>query len=283
MSGNEAKVAVITGAGSGIGRALAQLLAGRGFKLALNDWNAAALEETKKSVGVEVEAHAFDVSKREAMHEFAQKVLARFGRADWVVNNAGVDLAQSVNDVSYEDFEWIMGVNFWGVVHGTKAFLPTLLKQNSGAVVNVSSVMGLVGYQMHGTYCASKFAVRGFTESLRYELRGTGVLAACVHPGGIKTNIVRNSRFRADVGEINHDEAVNFFARIARTTAEEAAETIANGVEAKKVRILIGADAVAIDTAQRLLPASYQGFFDTVGPRPKKTVAPEVPDARKGS
>jgi NADP-dependent 3-hydroxy acid dehydrogenase YdfG len=269
---SESKVAVITGAGSGIGRALAQLLAGRGFKLALNDWNAEALDATKKSVEVEVEAHAFDVSKRDAWAAFGETVLARFGRVDWVVNNAGVDLAESINDVSYEDFDWIMGINFWGVVHGTKTFLPTLLKQKSGAVVNVSSVMGLVGYQMHGTYCASKFAVRGFTESLRYELRGSGVLAACVHPGGIKTNIVRNSRFRADVGDINHDEAVSFFASIARTTPDEAARVIADGVEAGRSRILIGADAVAIDTAQRLMPVSYQGFFDTVGPKPKKVV-----------
>jgi butyryl-CoA dehydrogenase len=273
---SETKVAVISGAGSGIGRALAQLLAGRGFKLALNDWNAAALEETKKSVDVEVEAHAFDVSKREPWVTFRDAVLARFGRVDWVVNNAGVDLAESINDVSYDDFEWIMGINFWGVVHGTKAFLPTLLKQKSGAVVNISSVLGLVGYQMHGTYCSAKFAVRGFTESLRYELRGSGVLSACVHPGGIKTNIVRNSRFRADVGDINHDEAVNFFASIARTTPDEAARTIADGVEAGRCRILIGADAVAIDTAQRLMPVSYQGFFDTVGPKPKK-VAQEQP------
>lgn len=270
---SETKVAVITGAGSGIGRALAQLLAGRGFKLALNDWNAEALEETKKSVDVEVEAHAFDVSQRASWSQFKDAVLARFGRADWVVNNAGVDLAESLNDVSFDDFEWIMGINFWGVVNGTKTFLPTLLKQNSGAVVNVSSVMGLVGYQMHGTYCASKFAVRGFTESLRYELRGTGVLSACVHPGGIKTNIVRNSRFKADVGDINHDEAVNFFDSIARTTPDEAARTIADGVEARKSRILIGIDAVAIDTAQRLLPVSYQGFFSTVGPKPRKTLS----------
>jgi NADP-dependent 3-hydroxy acid dehydrogenase YdfG len=270
---NETKVAVVTGAGSGIGKSLAQLLAGRGFKLALVDWNAAALEETKKSVEVEVLTQSFDVSKREGWQTFAAAVLEKLGRVDWVVNNAGVDLAESIASVSYEDFEWIMGVNFWGVVHGTKTFLPTLLKQGSGAVVNVSSVLGLVGYQMHGTYCASKFAVRGFTESLRYELRGTGVLAACVHPGGIKTNIVRNSRFRSDVNEINHDEAVSFFDHIARTTADEAARVIADGVEAGRCRILIGADAVAIDTAQRLMPSSYQGFFDKVGPKPKKVVA----------
>jgi NAD(P)-dependent dehydrogenase (short-subunit alcohol dehydrogenase family) len=266
---SDSPVAVITGAGSGIGRALAQRLAQRGFRLALNDVNAAALDETRASLAGEVELGAFDVSKREAMEAFRDQVLQRFGRADWVVNNAGVDLAQAITDVGYDDFEWLMGINFWGVVHGTKAFLPALLRQKSGVVVNVSSVFGLVGYQMHGTYCASKFAVRGFTEALRYELRGTGVRAVCVHPGGIKTNIVRNSRFRADAGGIDKDDAVSFFDHIARTSAEQAARVIADGVEAGKSRILVGGDAVAIDAAQRLLPVAHQGLFLKVGPKAK--------------
>ncbi len=266
---NDSPVAVITGAGSGIGRALAQLLDARGFRLALNDVNGAALDETRATLKGEAELAAFDVSKRGAMEDFSARVLARFGRADWVVNNAGVDLAQSLSEVSYEDFEWLMGINFWGVVHGTKAFLPALLKQQRGAVVNVSSVFGLVAHPMHGTYCASKFAVRGFTEALRHELRGTGVQVVCVHPGGIKTNIVRNSRFRADAGGIDKTDAASFFDRIARTSAEKAAQVIADGVQAGKKRILIGSDAVAIDVSQRLLPVAYQGLFEKVGPKAK--------------
>ncbi len=266
---SETPVAVITGAGSGIGRALAQLLDRRGWRLALNDWNEQALEETRATLKGAVELAHFDVSKREAMEGFAAKVVERFGRADWVVNNAGVDLAQSIEKVSYGDFEWIMGINFWGVVYGTKAFLPTLLKQQSGAVVNVSSVFGLIAYKMHGTYCAAKFAVRGFTESLRYELRGTGVHAVCVHPGGIKTNIVRNSRFHAESGGIEHADAVSFFDRIAATSAEKAAETIARGVDAGRSRILIGNDAKAMDFSQRMLPVAYQSLFEKVGPKAK--------------
>ena len=266
---SETPVAVITGAGSGIGRSLAQLLDRRGYRLALNDWNEKTLEETRATLKGEVEHASFDVSKREAVEGFASKVVQRFGRADWVVNNAGVDLAQSIEKVSYEDFEWIMGINFWGVVYGTKAFLPTLLKQQSGVVVNVSSVFGLIAYKMHGTYCAAKFAVRGFTESLRYELRGTGVRAVCVHPGGIKTNIVRNARFHAESGGIDHQEAASFFDRIAATSAEKAAETIARGVDAGRSRILIGSDAQVMDLSQRVLPVAYQSLFEKVGPKAK--------------
>jgi NAD(P)-dependent dehydrogenase (short-subunit alcohol dehydrogenase family) len=256
-----ARVAVVTGAGSGIGRALAQVLDGRGYQLVLCDVNGPGLDETKALLSRPASGHVVDVADRAAVYAFAESAIAAHGQVDLVINNAGVDLAQPLSTVSQEDFEWIFGINFWGVVHGTRAFLGPMLARGSGVVVNVSSVFGLIGWPMHGTYCASKFAVRGFTETLRHELVGTGVRAVCVHPGGIKTNIVKNSRFRNDVGVANRDEAAAFFDRIARTSALEAAEVIVRGVEKGKQRILIGADAHLIDHVQRTLPESHYRVF----------------------
>jgi len=261
------KLAVVTGAASGIGRALARRLDADGWRLALTDVNAPGLEETRGMLRGEASLHTFDVADREAVHEFADELHERHQHVDLVVNNAGVDLAQSLADVSYEDFEWIFGINFWGVVHGTRAFLPRMLERHSGTIVNVSSVFGIVGWPMHGTYCAAKFAVRGFTETLRHELVGTGVRAVTVHPGGIKTNIVRNSRYHRDHGGAGKDKAVEIFDKIARTSAEEAADVIVDGVRKGKQRILIGADARVIDSVQRLAPEDYFGVMSRFAPR----------------
>jgi NADP-dependent 3-hydroxy acid dehydrogenase YdfG len=261
-----AQVAVVTGAGSGIGRALAQVLDARGHQLVLCDVNASALEETKTLLSRPASSHLVDVADRAAVYAFAESTISEQGQVDLVINNAGVDLAQSLSTVSQEDFEWIFNINFWGVVHGTKAFLAPMLARGSGVVVNVSSVFGLIGWPMHGTYCASKFAVRGFTETLRHELVGTGVRAVCVHPGGIKTNIIKNSRFRSDAGVANKDDAAAFFDRIARTSSLEAAEVIVRGVETGKQRILIGADAHLIDQVQRTLPESHYRVFSKFTP-----------------
>jgi short-subunit dehydrogenase len=170
-----------------------------------------------------------------------------------------VATAQSVADAMVEDDDWVLGVNLFGVIHGTRAFLPLLLRQGSGVIVNTSSVFGLIGVPRQSAYCASKFAVRGFTDALRGELRGTGVSAVTVHPGGIKTNIARNARFHADPrgGERTHAQAVQDFEQIARTTPERAARVIHEGVKAGKARILIGADAYLIDAVARLAPARY--------------------------
>ena len=254
------KVAVVTGAGSGIGRALAKALSAKGYRLALCDIDAKGLEATAEGTGALTQV--LDVSKREAVEAFAKAALERFGHVDVVFNNAGVDVAHSVADVSYEDFEWLFGINFWGVVYGTKAFLPSMIARGSGAIVNISSVFGLVGWPNHGTYCAAKFAVRGFTEALRHELRGTGVRSVCVHPGGIKTNIVRNSRYLKDHdGKIQREGAIALFDLIARTSPELAAKTIIKGLERGSSRILIGPDAAAIDFVHRLFPARYTGVF----------------------
>ena len=257
------KVAVVTGAGSGIGRALAGALHAQGYQLALCDIDPKGLEAT--AAGIEALTQVFDVANRDAVEAFARATLERFGHVDLVFNNAGVDVAHSVAEVSYADFEWLFGINFWGVVYGTKAFLPSMMSRGSGAIVNISSVFGLVGWPNHATYSAAKFAVRGFTEALRHELRGTGVRSVCVHPGGIKTNIVRNSRYFKDHdGKVPRERAVELFDQIAKTSPEQAAKTILRGLERGSSRILIGADAVGISLVHRLLPMRYFSVFDAV-------------------
>jgi NAD(P)-dependent dehydrogenase (short-subunit alcohol dehydrogenase family) len=252
------KVAVVTGAGSGIGRALGQLLAQKGCRLALADINEAALKETVATLPADVVTQKLDVADRKAVYAFADAVKQRFGTAHVVVNNAGVALTQSVNEMSWEDFEWLMGINFWGVTYGTKAFLPMLLAQDEGAIVNVSSVFGIIAVPTQSAYNAAKFAVRGFTEALRHELKDTGVRAISVHPGGIRTNIVRASRFYQDpFGRTDKARVIERFEKMAKTTPEQAAATIVRGIERGSPRVLIGADARIIDKLQRLMPEGY--------------------------
>jgi len=265
------KVAVVTGAGSGIGRALAQLLATKGCRLALADINETSLKETAATLSAEVITQKLDVANREAVYAFAEKVKQHYGTAHVVINNAGVAVSQTVNDLSWEDFEWLMGINFWGVAYGTKAFLPALLAQNEGTIVNISSVFGIIGVPTQSAYNAAKFAVRGFTEALRHELKDTNVRAISVHPGGIRTNIARASRFYKDpLGNSDHDSMAARFEKLARTTPEKAAETIVRGIEKGSPRVLIGADAVLIDKIQRLLPESYNVVMNAMMQRMAK-------------
>jgi NAD(P)-dependent dehydrogenase (short-subunit alcohol dehydrogenase family) len=252
------QVAVITGAGSGIGRALALALDGRGASLVLSDVNAEGLEETSRLLSRPAKTRVVDVSQRRQVEELAAFTQEAFGRVDLVINNAGVTVHDTVEHVSYEDFEWVMSVNFWGVVYGTKAFLPLMRAQQSGIIANVSSIFGIVGWPLQGVYNASKFAVRGFTEVLWRELKGTGVRAVSIHPGGIKTNIVRSMRFRRGVGPTaNHDTTVRLFDKMARTTPAQCAATILKGLDKGDRRILIGADAVTLDRLQRASPTGY--------------------------
>ncbi len=261
----DSKVAAITGAGSGIGRALAQDFTNRGYRVAISDVNEAALQETVTLCAQTPHVTQVDVGKRSQVDAWAESVVAHFGRVDVVVNNAGVSLLQPLAEVSMDDFEWLFQINFWGVVYGTRAFLPHFLKKREGAVVNISSVFGLVGWPNNGTYSAAKFAVRGFTESLRHELKDSGVLVACVHPGGIKTNIVSNGRWKNAPGfSGSKDEAVKKFGDTARTTPEQAAKVIIDGIEDKNPRILIGADAHLIDRTQRLMPVTHHKVFARV-------------------
>lgn len=248
-------VAVVTGASSGIGRALAKQLDAEGYSLVLCDVNEPGLRETQGLLGRGSQRITLDVSKRTEVEAMAAEVIARHGRIDLVINNAGVSLYGSIAEVTLEDFEWLFGINFWGVVYGTKAFLPKMLEQRSGTIVNLSSVFGMIAFPNQGTYNASKFAVRGFTEALWCELEGTGVTAVSVHPGGIKTNIARGTRVRA--GAQAKERVIDDFERAATTTPEKAAEIILRGVYDKKRRVMVGLDAQVIQLMSRLLPESY--------------------------
>jgi NAD(P)-dependent dehydrogenase (short-subunit alcohol dehydrogenase family) len=253
------KRVAITGAASGIGRGLAQVLAERGCDLALSDVDGEGLAETAASIaGRDVITQVLDVADRGAFHAWRDQCLDHFGTVDAIVNNAGVTVQDTVEELSYEDFEWIMGINFWGVVHGTKAFLPHFLERDTGWIVNISSIFGIIGFPTQAAYNATKFAVRGFTEALRWELEETGVTACSVHPGGIKTNIMRNARFRRDLtGGSSHGAAIDQFDQIAKTTPRDAAITIADGMERQAPKVLIGADARLLETFQRIAPESY--------------------------
>ncbi|MBJ7518180.1 MAG: SDR family oxidoreductase [Solirubrobacteraceae bacterium] len=263
------KTAVITGAGSGIGRAFAQRLARHGCPVALIDWNEEGLEETASTIDGPVLTRKVDVRDRQAQMVFAAEV------AEWapqpigvVFNNAGVTATQTIAEAAVEDDEWVLQVNLDGVIHGIRSFLPILLKQNSGVIVNTSSVFGLMGFPGQSAYCASKFAVRGYTESLRHELRGTGVRAIAVHPGGIKTNILANARFHSDpTGEgQSHEDAAAAFQKLAMTTPEKAAKIIHKGIERGQARIRVGGDAVAIDWLTRAAPSRYYDVIDRLMP-----------------
>ncbi|MFI7000106.1 SDR family NAD(P)-dependent oxidoreductase [Nocardia sp. NPDC050175] len=260
MKGFGDKVAVITGAGSGIGRALAVDLAGRGARLALSDIDADGLAETAtlcKTIGAQATTYVLDVADRDAVYANAEEVLGAFGAVNLVINNAGVALTARVEEMSWEDFEWVMNIDFWGVAYGTKAFLPHLIASGDGHLVNLSSVFGLIGTPTQSAYNAAKFAVRGFTEALRQEMRIAGhpVGVSCVHPGGIKTDIARNMR---GLNAVNHEKVTAAFDRYAWTTAQRAATVILRGVERNSARILIGADAYGYDLTPRLLGGRYQ-------------------------
>jgi NAD(P)-dependent dehydrogenase (short-subunit alcohol dehydrogenase family) len=253
-------VAVVTGAGSGIGRALAQQLAAAGSALAIADIDEAGLQQTAQSLGKRsalVTSHHLDVAKEESMKSFAGEVFDRHGRVTLLINNAGVSLHGDFEEVSLDDFRWLMDINFWGTVYGVRHFLPMLKREPRAHIVNLSSVFGLIAPAGQVPYAASKFAVRGFTEALRHELEGSTICVSCVHPGGIRTPIARHSRLGAAASPAKREANIARFERFARTPPETAAARILRGVERHSLRILIGVDAYVIDTLQRLRPASY--------------------------
>jgi butyryl-CoA dehydrogenase len=263
MKSFQGRVAAITGAASGIGRALAIDLAGRGAHLALCDVDEVGLAETVarcEGSGVKVTAQRVDVADKDAMFAWADQVVADHGRVHLIFNNAGVAVGASVEAMSYEDLEWLMGINFWGVVHGTKAFLPHLRNADEGHIVNVSSVFGLISVPSQSAYNAAKFAVRGFTDALRMELEADGgrVSATTVHPGGIATNIAKNARMDPTMGDASGD-----FDKLLRTSPEDAAKTILTAVQRNRRRVLIGADARVIDLLPRLPQFLYQRALST--------------------
>jgi NADP-dependent 3-hydroxy acid dehydrogenase YdfG len=271
------KVAVVTGAGSGIGRALACELGRRGAVLAISDVDEAGLAETAKQlrvIGAKVSVARLDVTDRAAVLRYADDVVAEFGTVNIVINNAGIAFTGDVEQMSFEQIERVVDVDFWGVVNGTKAFLPHLIASGDGHVVNVSSLFGLMAVPGQSAYNAAKFAVRGFTEALRQEMlvNRHPVRVTCVHPGGIKTAIARNA------GAVEgHDAAqlAEFFDRkLARTSAESAARTIVRAIIGNRPRSVVGLDAKALDLLVRVAGPAYQRLVAlTVGrtvpaPRP---------------
>ena len=280
----QGKVAAITGAGSGIGRGLALALAGRGAHLALSDIDDAGLAETvalvEQSTGVsgavKVASSLVDVTDRDAVDAWATSVVEEFGKANLIFNNAGVALSANVGAMSYDNFRWLMDINFWGVVHGTLGFLPYLKASGDGHVINISSVFGLLGIPSQSAYNSAKFAVRGFTDALRTELdiENCGVSATTIHPGGIRTNIARNARFEFAEHEeaIDAEQAAVDFEKFTRTTPDKAAELIVGAVEKNKRRALIGPDAHVFDAAARISPRGAQWALGKLVARGNSTI-----------
>jgi NAD(P)-dependent dehydrogenase (short-subunit alcohol dehydrogenase family) len=265
MSSLAGKVVVITGAASGIGRALAQLAAAKGARLALSDVNAAGLEETMKSLppGTDARGYSLDVSKREAVFAHAEDVRRDFGTAHVVINNAGVTVVGTIEHLTIEEIEWQLSINLWGVIYGTKAFLPMMLAQSEGCIVNISSVFGLVGYPAQGAYNISKFGVRGLTECLWSELEGTGVRAVCVHPGGIRTNIEKAGR-RCDAAGEEEARFSLLADKLLQTSADECAGEIIAGLERGSKRIVTGHRSRTLYWLSRLLPNAYPAIVKLV-------------------
>ncbi|WP_203336198.1 SDR family NAD(P)-dependent oxidoreductase [Nocardioides limicola] len=269
---NEGRVVAITGAGSGIGRALALQAAHQGASLAISDWNADGLAETVRLIeasapGAKVHSATVDVADRDAMAAWAAQVVETFGEVGMLVNNAGVTMTGHFEDMTYEEFDWIVGVNLSGVVNGTKEFLPHLIASGDGVLVNISSLFGLVSMPGQTAYNATKYAVRGFTEALREEMLidGHPVSVTCVHPGGIKTGIARNGRKTAHTNASAIDDL--FEKRLARTSAESAAAQILKAALAGKPRLLIGLDAHAVHQGAKLAGARYQDVVAAISSR----------------
>ena len=278
MKGFDGKVAVVTGAGSGIGQALAIALGRSGAKLAISDVDTeglAATEERLTAIGAPVKADRLDVTEREAFELYADAVNAHYGTVNQIYNNAGISFMGSIEACQFKDIERVMDVDYWGVVNGTKVFLPHLIASGDGHIINVSSVFGLLAVPGQGAYNAAKFAVRGFTEALRQEMLVAGhpVKVTCVHPGGIKTAIARNSA--AAEGVDQEALAKHFDKRLASTSAQKAARVILDGVRRNRARVLVGNDAKALDLLARVTGSGYQRVVAAVTSRqgPTSTLA----------
>jgi NADP-dependent 3-hydroxy acid dehydrogenase YdfG len=267
MEGFAGKVAVVTGAGSGIGQALAIELARSGASVATSDVDTeglASTEERLKAIGAPVKVDRLDVTEREAFELYADAVKTHFGKVNQIYNNAGIAFAGDIEVSQFKDIEKVMDVDFWGVVNGTKLFLPLLIESGDGHVINVSSLFGLFSVPGQGAYNAAKFAVRGFTEALRQEmaLARHPVKVTTVHPGGIKTNIVRNMTAVDSVDKAQLTKT--FDKKLTYTTPEKAARIILDGVRKNKARVLVGPDATALDLVVRITGSGYQRLFSTV-------------------
>ena len=279
MTAIRGAAASVTGAASGIGRALAIELAARGCDLALADRDEAGLQAVAAEIGKagagsrKVTIHRVDVSEPGQIADFAQAAVAAHPGLNIVINNAGVALMGRFDEIDQAQMDWLMNINFWGVVHATRAFLPHLARQREAHIVNLSSIFGIVSPPGQTAYAAAKFAVRGFSESLRHELQiaESPIKLSVVHPGGVATNIARNSRSGIGVTDnTRRTEAIERFDAVARTTPAAAAQRIIAGIENNQPRILIGGDARLLDLVQRLRPATYWKWLAKVfAPRAK--------------
>lgn len=262
------RTAVVTGAAAGIGRAIAVSLARRGCHLALADIDEFGMEGTSeltREYGVRVSRHRLDVADRVAVAAFPDMVAAEHSGVDVLVNNAGVAVGGTFEQVSDEDFEWLFEINFWGVVRMTRVFLPLLRASGDARIVNLSSVYGLIAPPEQTAYSASKFAVRGFSEALRHELEGSRIGVSVVHPGGINTSIAEKARVPAGISEEEVAQRHAKYRKLLRLPPEEAGETIVRGIERRQSRILIGSDAKTISLVARVLPVSYWKLLVLLG------------------
>tara|TARA_B100001964_G_C14260972_1_gene615502 strand:+ start:4980 stop:5825 length:846 start_codon:yes stop_codon:yes gene_type:complete len=259
----EDKVAAITGAGSGMGRALAEALASRHCHVAISDIDPQALAETHERINsiqkANVSSHELDVADRQQVEQFASDVVNEHGKVNMVFNNAGVSVTDTAENMPYEDFEWLMNINFWGVIYGCKSFLPHFHEVEEAHIINTSSIFGIVAVPSQSAYNASKFAVRGYSYAMRQELLDSHIGVSCVQPGGIKTNIIKSSRYTtADNTAATKEEFISRFNEFAGLTSEQAAEQIRRGVLANKARILVGRDAKTAAIVERIAPTGYQ-------------------------
>jgi short-subunit dehydrogenase len=273
MRSFNSKVAAITGAASGMGRQLAIQLAGHGCHLALSDVNESGLAETQALArqanrSIRISVRKLDVADRAAVFAWGDATAREHGKVNLIFNNAGVGLSSTAEATTIEDFTWLMNINFWGIVHGTQAFLPHLKDAGDGHIINTSSLFGLLATPGASAYHAAKFAVRGYTESLRQELdmMNCGVSATCVHPGGIKTEIVKNARMDGSIATLGIDPRTSQekFAKKLVTSAEQASATILSAVQRNERRVLVGRDAIVLDKVQRLLPAAYAAIIGMI-------------------
>jgi NAD(P)-dependent dehydrogenase (short-subunit alcohol dehydrogenase family) len=257
------KTAVVTGAAGGIGRAISLSLARRGCHLALADVNEAGLAETAALAGqgLRISTHRLDVADRQAVAAFPAVVAASHPGVDLLVNNAGVAIGGAFDQIAESDFDWLIDINFWGVVHMTRAFLPLLKASPAARLVNISSLFGLIAPPGQTAYCASKFAVRGFSESLRHDLAGSRVGVTTVHPGGVATSIAKNARIPGAWSEAEQAQSQERLKRLLKMPPEQAGEIIVSGVEKDRPRIIVGSDAKLAALIERLFPVSYWKFI----------------------
>jgi NAD(P)-dependent dehydrogenase (short-subunit alcohol dehydrogenase family) len=264
MKSYKNKVCVVTGAGSGIGRALAQQLADAGARLAISDVGEVGLKETLGLLGnAQVKTYVVDVSSKTDVLAHADDVVADFGAAHYLFNNAGVTLSATIDNGTIEEYEWLLGINLWGPIYGTKAFLPIMQAQDEGHIVNFSSIFGFVTVPTQSAYHISKFGIRGFTECLSRELVGSNVHATCVHPGGIATNIAAGARVGVNAGALEQ-QFIDKMSTWLRTSPEDCAREILTGVQRNKRRIVVGYNAKTLELLPRLFPTAYGAIMHTL-------------------